>query len=257
MAHNLLGLTGRIEQARKAGEMLTVKSACIGVLVFLMWGCSGPDLVQDRTVEISGQDIRPYVGLIRNFSACDISIPSHDSSATLVLPARGQMEYIVWQPDVKLFGFIEGKQVYYRSLRVEPRKYTFFGKSYDFLAEVCPDIPDPIMIPQQCPPQCPSEPEPKPEPRRSRPRKVCPSWEPENSLAWLIGCKISLNIWIYRFEGTRRSFSSFSRSKNQPEFTARLFSPLCPHHCCNLPWATTHWLYLPQRALTLTISCEI
>ncbi len=79
--------------------MLPGKHFCIfGVLLSLLWGCCGPDLVQQED-EIRGQDIRPYVGLIRNFSALDISIPSEDSDATLILPARGQMEYTVWKPN--------------------------------------------------------------------------------------------------------------------------------------------------------------
>ena len=98
--------------------------------------------------EIRGQDIRPYVGLIRNFSALDISIPSHDSSATLILPARGQLEYTVWKPNVDIFGYVDGKQVYYKNIRIEPKKYTFFGKSYDFLAEVCPELPAPVILPR-------------------------------------------------------------------------------------------------------------
>lgn len=153
--------------------MLSGNYLGIGFLLLLLCGCSGPDLVADRDNTIPGQDIRPYVGLIRNFSSLDISIPSEDSDATLILPSRGQMEYTVWKPNVKIFGYVEGNRVYYQSIRVEPKKYTFMGKSYDFLAEVCPEIPTPIMIPQKCPPQC--LPEPKEEPRPRKRKRVCPT----------------------------------------------------------------------------------
>jgi hypothetical protein len=141
----------------------------LGFLLALVGGCAGPDLVSVTEPEIRGREIQPYAGLIRNFSAYDISIPSEDSSSTLILPARGQLEYTVWKPDVKLFGYIDGIRVYYKSLRVEPKKYTFMGKTYDFLAEVCPELPAPIMIPQQCPS------EPEPEPKKRKKRRVCPS----------------------------------------------------------------------------------
>ena len=152
--------------------MLPGKHLCLfGVLLSCLWGCYGPDLLTNND-EIRGQDIRPYVGLIRNFSALNISIPSDDSSATLILPPQGQLEYTVWKPNVDIFGYVEGRQVYYKNIRIEPKKYTFFGKSYDFLAEVCPEIPDPVILPRTCPP--PVEPEPKPKSKRT-PKRVCPS----------------------------------------------------------------------------------
>lgn len=130
--------------------MLTVKYlSLLGIMLTFLGGCCSLDLASDD--EIRGQDIRPYVGLIRNFSALDISIPSADSSATLILPARSQIEYTVWQPSVDIFGYVKGKQVYYDKFRIGRQKYTFMGKSYDFLAEVCPQLPDPVSFPRQCP----------------------------------------------------------------------------------------------------------
>jgi hypothetical protein len=151
--------------------MLLGKHLCLfGALLSCLWGCCGPDLLADD--EIHGQDIRPYVGLIRNFSALNISIPSDDSSATLILPPQGQLEYTVWKPNVAIFGYVEGRQVYYKNIRIGPKKYTFFGKNYDFLAEVCPEIPDPVILPRTCPPSL--APEPKPKSKRT-PKGVCPS----------------------------------------------------------------------------------
>jgi hypothetical protein len=154
--------------------MLTGKHLCLlGVLIVLMWGCCGSDLLTDD--EIRGQDIRPYVGLIRNFSAVDISIPSHDSNATLILPSQGQLEYTVWKPNVDISGYVDGRQVYFKNIRIEPaKKYTYFGKSYDFLAEICPDLHAPAILPRECPPPCPVEPEPKPKLKVRTPKRVCP-----------------------------------------------------------------------------------
>ncbi len=147
--------------------MVSAKYLCVlGMLSVLTWGCCcGPDLVSED--EIRGKDIHPYVGLIRNFSAMNVSIPSHDSSATLILPAQGQMEYTVWQPKFKIFGYVNGKEVYCRDVKIEPKKYSYFCKNYDFLVEICPEIVMPAMVPQTCPPppEPPCLPEPEPAPK--------------------------------------------------------------------------------------------
>jgi hypothetical protein len=154
----------------------------LGILgVFLsLCGCCHPDLVSNE--ELRGQDIHPYKGLLRNFSNVDISIPSQDSSATLILPAGGQMEYTVWKPNFDIRGYVERTQVYYKNITIGPKtKYTFFGNTYDFLAEVCPELPAPRILPQQCPlppqPLCLPEPEPTPKfkPKQRKARAVCPS----------------------------------------------------------------------------------
>ena len=151
----------------------------LGLVSVLMWGCCRPEPAPD--IEIGGQDIHPYKGLLRNFSSMDVSIPSQNSGATLILPAGGQMEYIVWKPNFDIFGYVERTQVYYKNITIGPStKYNFFGKTYDFLAEVCPELPGPVIMPRQCPPSQPlclpePEPAPKPKPKRRKARTVCPS----------------------------------------------------------------------------------
>ena len=66
-----------MEQTRKAGKILSGKHVYIVFLFFFLWGCACPDLVRDEN-GLTGQEIRPYVGLIRNFSRFDISIPSFE-----------------------------------------------------------------------------------------------------------------------------------------------------------------------------------
>lgn len=152
----------------------------LGLLSILMVGCYRcPDLVSE--VEVGGQDIHPYKGLLRNFSSMDVSIPSQDSGATLILPAGGQMDYTVWKPNFDIFGYVGGTQVYYKNITIGPStKYNFFGKTYDFLAEVCPELPGPVIMPRQCPMPpivCLPEPEPAPKakPKRKKRKKViCP-----------------------------------------------------------------------------------
>jgi hypothetical protein len=136
----------------------------LGVLL-TFWGCCGPAVVPDD--ELRGQDIHSYTGLVRNFSGSAISIPSQNSGATLIVPAGGQMEYTVWKPKFDISGYVNGVQVYHRNINIGPgTKYTFLGRTYDFLAEVCPELPAHRIMPRQCPPPGRIEPE--------LPRKVCP-----------------------------------------------------------------------------------
>jgi hypothetical protein len=155
--------------------MLLRRHLCVLGILLTLWGCRCPERVSNNDA-IRGQEIQPYVGLIRNFSAVSVSIPSHDSSATLIVPAQGQMEFTVWKPNFAIIGYVDGKQVYYKNIRINPnKKFTYFGKSYDFLAEVCPDLSAPMILPQQCPPVCPAEPEPKLQRKPCPPKRVCPS----------------------------------------------------------------------------------
>jgi hypothetical protein len=85
---------------------------------------------------------RRYLGLIQNLSKYDVSIPSANSDATLIVPAHGWLEYVAWEPEVRLAGFVEGKQVYFQRLRVRPRAYQYLGNSYDFVATIQP-VPPP------------------------------------------------------------------------------------------------------------------
>lgn len=82
-----------------------------------------------------------YRGLIQNLSKYDISIPSANSDATLIVPAHAWLEYVTWEPEIRLFGFVDGKQVYFQRLRVRPGAYQYLGNSYDFVATIQPVPP--------------------------------------------------------------------------------------------------------------------
>ena len=88
---------------------------------------------------------RLYTGLIQNYANYDITVPSENSGASLRVPAQGWLEYIAWSPTIHLAGYVEGKQVYYQKIVVQPKKYKYMGKEYDFVAEIKP--PEPIKEP--------------------------------------------------------------------------------------------------------------
>lgn len=115
------------------------------LLCLLLGGCCGSTLVSQETLW-RGQEIRPYVGLVRNFAEVDIVLPSVNSDAAIVLPAQGTIEYTVWQPHFTLFGYVGGQEVYCRRIQVQPKKYNIFCKKYDFLAEIYPESANPRPV---------------------------------------------------------------------------------------------------------------
>jgi hypothetical protein len=128
-----------------------------------------PNLADLPATRSKRTKIKPYTGLIQNFTGYDISIPSGNSGATLVVPARGWLEYVNWEPNVRLKGFVNGKQVYNQDLRVQPGKFKYMGNSYDFVAEIQP----PPELAPEVKPYCP--PRAKPKPKKRKKRIICPT----------------------------------------------------------------------------------
>jgi hypothetical protein len=84
------------------------------------------------------EEVLPYIGVIQNKTDHDISIPSLNSSATLIVPARGWIEFTAWAPNFELIGYLNGKPLCCQNIQVNPDSYQFMCKAYDFNAEICP-----------------------------------------------------------------------------------------------------------------------
>ncbi len=101
-----------------------------------------PDLndlpFKKKTYKVPG---RAYTGLIQNHTDYDISFPAANSGATIIVPARSVTEYITWKSKFQLIGYSRGKPSYAKNIHVEPRKYAFREKKYDFMVEIKPDRP--------------------------------------------------------------------------------------------------------------------
>ncbi len=78
----------------------------------------------------------PYKGLIKNNTNCDLFIPSLNSGATLIVPAKGMIEYTVWDPKFEVEAFRDGKKVWCDWITVAPDKYQYMCEKYDFVAEI-------------------------------------------------------------------------------------------------------------------------
>jgi hypothetical protein len=83
----------------------------------------------------------PYTGVIKNNSSHDISIPSENSLATLIVPARGWIEFVVWDPKFQLIPYLDGQPYGCQKVRVQPQAFPYMCKNYDFLVEIMGPVP--------------------------------------------------------------------------------------------------------------------
>jgi hypothetical protein len=89
------------------------------------------------------EPLPPYVGVIKNNCHHDISVPSENSLATLIVPARSWIEFVVWDPKFDLIPYREGKPFHCQKVTVNPDAFPFMCKNYDFMVEICPPGLDP------------------------------------------------------------------------------------------------------------------
>jgi hypothetical protein len=77
-----------------------------------------------------------YTGIIKNKTKYEVSIPSENSDATLVIPPNGWIEYTMWTHQTDVTAYHEGKPFYCLKLAAHPKEYPFMCKKYDFMAEI-------------------------------------------------------------------------------------------------------------------------
>lgn len=78
-----------------------------------------------------------YIGVIKNQTRSEVSVPSRNSGATLIIPARGFIEYISYDKDFDLTVYRDGKPFYCLKINAQPHQYAFMCKNdYDFIAEI-------------------------------------------------------------------------------------------------------------------------
>jgi hypothetical protein len=89
------------------------------------------------------EPLPPYVGVIKNNCYHEISVPSENSLATLIVPAQGWIEFVVWDPKFDLIPYREGKPFSCQKVTVNPDAFPFMCKNYDFMVEICSPEPSP------------------------------------------------------------------------------------------------------------------
>jgi hypothetical protein len=83
-----------------------------------------------------GKKVRLYTGIIKNKTRYDVEVPSSNSSASLIIPAKGWIEYISWVPRFDLTAYHDGKPFYCMKIYANPKNYSFMCQKYDFLIEI-------------------------------------------------------------------------------------------------------------------------
>jgi hypothetical protein len=87
---------------------------------------------------------RKYTGIIKNTTWNDVSVPSGNSDATLIIPARSWIEYDTWLRYFDLTAYYEGKPYYCMKITADPRSVPFMCARYDFMVEIVkPEGPAP------------------------------------------------------------------------------------------------------------------
>jgi hypothetical protein len=79
---------------------------------------------------------RRYTGIIKNKTRYEVSLPSENSDATLVIPPHGWIEYTMWTRRASVTAYHDGKPFYCLKLLADPSEYSFMCSKYDFMAEI-------------------------------------------------------------------------------------------------------------------------
>jgi hypothetical protein len=85
--------------------------------------------------------VQSYTGIIRNKTRYEVSVPSSNSDATLVIPAYGWIEYTAWLPKFNLTAYHNGKPFYCLNIFTYPKAHPYMCKKYDFMAEIIKEEP--------------------------------------------------------------------------------------------------------------------
>ena len=90
----------------------------------------------------NNQSARRYTGIIKNKTRYEVSVPSENSDATLLIPPHGWIEYTMWTRSANVTAYYDGKPFYCLKLWADPSEYPFMCKKYDFMAEIVK--PEPV-----------------------------------------------------------------------------------------------------------------
>jgi hypothetical protein len=92
----------------------------------------------------------PFTGIIKNKTRYDVSVPSMNSGATLVIPAYSWIEYTAWNQKFDVTVYRHGKPFYCLKIAAHPKNYQFMCSKYDFIAEIIKAEPVRRPKPKKC-----------------------------------------------------------------------------------------------------------
>jgi hypothetical protein len=82
------------------------------------------------------ESARKYTGIIKNKTGDEVSVPSENSDATLVIPPHSFIEYTMWTRRADVTAYRDGKPFYCLKLWADPNEFSFMCNKYDFMAEI-------------------------------------------------------------------------------------------------------------------------
>ena len=88
------------------------------------------------------QRARRYTGIIKNKTGYEVSVPSENSDAALVIPPHSWIEYTMWTWRTAVTAYHDGKPFYCLKLVADPRAHPFMCSKYDFMAEIVKPEPE-------------------------------------------------------------------------------------------------------------------
>jgi hypothetical protein len=91
------------------------------------------------------QRARRYTGIIKNKTQYEVTVPSENSGANLIIPAHSWIEYTIWTRRANVTAYYDGKPFYCLKLSVHLKEYPFMCSKYDFMAEIVK--PEPVGQP--------------------------------------------------------------------------------------------------------------
>jgi hypothetical protein len=91
-----------------------------------------PFLAKAKKQEVTKQ----VTGIIKNKTRYEVSVPSENSDATLIIPAHSWIEYTAWTRKFDVTVYREGKPFYCLKIQAYPKEYSYMCKKYDFMAEI-------------------------------------------------------------------------------------------------------------------------
>ena len=93
------------------------------------------DLPSTPIVDRAGP-ARKYTGIIKNKTAYEVSVPSSNSAATLIIPARGWIAYTAYARHFNLTAYHAGKPFYCMNITASVGDYPYMCDRYDFMVEI-------------------------------------------------------------------------------------------------------------------------
>jgi hypothetical protein len=87
------------------------------------------------------QPSKKYTGIIKNNTRVEVSIPSFNSDATIIIPPYSWVEFTAWNSIFNLTVYHEGTPFYCLNIHTHFQNYPFMCKKYDFIAEIVKEEP--------------------------------------------------------------------------------------------------------------------